>query len=227
MDKRRLPLITPLFALAAVVLRVLPEVSDQLVFVRGGSSVLDLGRLFTCHLVHWSWEHLLWDALVFTVVGSWCERLDRKAFAIFLATAAIAIPPVVLLVNPVLGSYAGLSGLDVGAVMFAVSVSLLRQFPVRKQTRMEGRASGKVSRKPGAALPARQAAARIWFPSLLGIAVVGKVVYELLAGRTVMFDASADFIPVPLAHLVGVCVGAVVAIATVAKNRAVRQDRAA
>ena len=102
--------------------------------------------------------------------------------------------------------------------MFAVTFSLIR---------VVGRARGQVSRTPGAAPPPGQAAAQLGFLGLLGIAVVTKVVYELAAGRTVMFDASADFVPVPLAHLVGLCFGAAVAIATVAKKRAVRQDRAA
>jgi hypothetical protein len=63
--------------------------------------------------------------------------------------------------------------------------------------------------------------------SLLGIAVVAKVIYEVTAGRTVMFDSPAEFVPVPAAHLVGICVGLVVAITAVAKNPPVRQDRIA
>jgi len=229
----RPPLIAPLLAIAAVVLRALPGVSEHLVFARGGSSLFDLGRLLTCHLVHWSWEHLLWDVAVFAVVGSWCERLDRKAFAIFLALAAIAIPPIVLAADPSLGAYAGLSGIDVGAVVFAVTLSLFRMRgragsrQAAAPARMAGRAGGQVSRTPGAAPPPRQATAQSVLVGLLGAAVVAKVVYELAAGRTVMFDASAGFVPVPLAHLIGVCAGLVVALSKVAKNRALRQDRTA
>ena len=227
MARTRLPIIAPLLAIAAVLLRAMPEVSEHLVFERGGLSLLDLGRLVTCHLVHWNWEHLLWDVAVFTVVGSWCERLDRRAFVVFLGLAAIAIPPVVLAAQPELTSYAGLSGIDVGAVIFAVAITLIRQLPLLRQSRMVGRARGQVSRRPGAAPPPRQAGARFVLLGLLGIAVVAKVVYELAAGRTVMFDASADFVPVPLAHLVGVCIGLAVALSTVAKKRLVRQDRTA
>jgi len=223
----RIPIVAPLFALAALILHALPEISDQLVFVRGGSSLLDFGRLFTCHLVHWNWEHLLWDAAVFAVLGSWCERLDRRAFAIFLALAAVAIPPIVLAAHPGLNSYAGLSGLDVGALVFAVTITLFRQFPFRIQSRMEGRDGGRCLESLETAPPPWQAAAQTAVVGLLGVAVLAKVVYELVAGRSVMFDASAGFVPVPLAHLVGLCLGAAVAIATVAKNRPVRQDRAA
>jgi hypothetical protein len=223
--RTRLPVITTILALTAVALRAMPEVSDQLVFERGGPSLLALGRLFSCHLVHWNWAHLLWDVAVFTAVGSWCERLDRKAFAVFLGLAAIAIPPIVLAAHTELSSYAGLSGIDVGALIFAVTISLIRRLPYRRQLRMVGRDGGRCPESLEAAPPPWQAAAQLWFLGLLGAAVVAKVVYELAAGRTVMFDSTADFVPVPLAHLVGICVGMAAALATFAKNRPVRQDR--
>jgi rhomboid family GlyGly-CTERM serine protease len=220
---RRIPLIAPALALTAVAIHALLGAPDYLVFERGGLAPLDLARLFTCHLTHWSWEHLLWDAAVFALVGSWCERIDRRAFAIFLATAAVAIPIIVLAAIPELDSYAGLSGIDVGAVILAVTISLFRRESPVPRSSMRGRARGQVSRKPGVTPPPRQAVAL----GLMGLAVVAKVVYELLAGRTVMFDADAGFVPVPLAHLVGVVVGLVVAFAKVVKQRAVRQDRTA
>lgn len=203
----RMPLLAPLLAIGAVAIHATLGAPEQLIFARDGFAPPDLARLFSCHLVHWNWEHLLWDATVFAVVGSWCERLDRRAFAIFLAVAAFAIPLIVLAVHPEIVSYAGLSGLDVGAVMFGVCVSLFRRVPHVGAVSMEGRAG------------------REWLLGLLGAAVVAKVIYELLAGRTVVFDESAGFVPVPLAHLVGVCVGLAVAIGTVVKGRAVRQDR--
>jgi rhomboid family GlyGly-CTERM serine protease len=185
-----------------VVIHAVLGTPEYLVFERGEGGPLDLARLFTCHLTHWSWEHLLWDAAVFAVVGSWCERLDRRAFAVFLVASAVAIPPIVLLVRSDLGSYAGLSGIDIGAAALAVCLSLGRA--VRRDD--------------------RGAAALI---ATFGVALVAKLIYELVAGRTVMFDEDAGFVPVPLAHLVGVVVGLIVALAKVVKQRPVRQDRAA
>jgi rhomboid family GlyGly-CTERM serine protease len=193
----RAPVIAPVFALAAVSLFLLVGPAEPLLFTRGELGPLALLSLLTCHLAHWSLEHVLWDAAVFALVGSWCERLDRRAFAAFLGIAAVAIPPIVLLARPEITSYAGLSGLDVGALVLAVGLSL-RRGDLRRQ------------------LPVL----------LLGVGVVAKVVYELLAGHTMLFDSSADFVPLPLAHLIGALVGAAVVAARVVKTARLGHNRA-
>jgi rhomboid family GlyGly-CTERM serine protease len=159
---------------------------DGLAYVPGALAAGQWWRLVGCHLAHWSFDHTLWDALTFLLVGSWCEAAGRRRMLAVTLAAAVAIPPVVLAVQPELLAYAGLSGLDV-----ALCALLLTRVTHERW------------RDAGAALRA----------TLVGVGVVmtGKLAYEFLAGGLWFVRSYAsDFVPVPLAHLVGACIGVAV-----------------
>jgi rhomboid family GlyGly-CTERM serine protease len=81
-------------------------------------------RLFTCHLTHWSPEHLAWDLGVFVVLGTICERMSRPRFIVCLISAAVVIVLSIAVLQP--GLYRGLSGID-SALLAWLAVSLLRR----------------------------------------------------------------------------------------------------
>jgi membrane associated rhomboid family serine protease len=67
-------------------------------------------RLWTCHLVHFGWEHALTNLIALTVPAVLTHPQDRRQL---LATALIAAPLLSLLLLPGLaeGQYRGASGL--------------------------------------------------------------------------------------------------------------------
>jgi len=163
-----------------------PGISSQLAWDRRALADGELWRLITGHLVHFSWNHLGWDLLVFAVLGGIWEcsghRYDLVASSL---VAACAISLVVLVLHPDMSSYRGLSGVDSCLVMALVTQSLQR-----------ARHAGKY-----------WLCAALLATLLAGLAKVG---YELATGGTVFVDAAeAGFVPVPVAHLVGGAVGLV------------------
>jgi len=182
----RLPGVSLCVVAVAFALRLWPGAVDGLAYVPGTLASGEWWRLVGCHLAHWSFDHTLWDALTFLLVGSWCEAAGRRQMLAATLAAAVVIPPVVLAVQPELTAYAGLSGLDV-----ALCALLLTRV-----TRERWRDAG--------------APLRV---TLLGVGgvVVFKLVYEFLTGGLWFVRSYAsDFVPVPLAHLVGACIGVAV-----------------
>jgi len=147
--------------------------------------------LFGCHLLHWSSEHLFWDLGMFAVTGYLCERAGRPFYYWTLGMAAVAIPCVVAWYHPELSSYRGLSGIDTALFALLISRAWLQ--------------SG-LSTDP----------AKFWGCLALWLAMFGKSVFELTTGE-VLFVNAENFVPVPVAHLVGMLCGS-----TVAFSQAVR-----
>ena len=138
-------------------------------------------QLLGCHLLHWSGDHLFWDLGMFTVLGSICERLNRKAFAIVMLASAILIPPTVGLFYPAIETYRGLSGLDTALFGMATLSFIVERLGDRDTT--------------GVA---------VYTVLLIGMFL--KIGHELLHGNT-FFVESNNFQPVPIAHVVGAIVG--------------------
>lgn len=162
-------------------MQALPTVSNALAFDRSAVAAGHTYRLLTAQLTHWSWSHLAWDLLVLITAGSACERRDRPLFLGCLAAALVVLPMTLLVVDPGLDFYRGLSGID--ASMFV----LLAGHLIRE---------GLSQRRPLKAL-----VTGAW---LVGFA--GKIAYEYATGATVFVDGSTAQ-AVPLAHVVGAAVG--------------------
>jgi rhomboid family GlyGly-CTERM serine protease len=143
-----------------------------------------LWRWITCHLTHWSGDHLFWDQLVFVALAAVCERLDRRRFAWALAISAPAISLAVATCQPQLQSYRGLSGID--SALFGLLCGQL--------------------------LTTRQRTLRMIIAAT-ALLFVTKLVIEILTDGAVFVDSGrAGFAPVPLAHAVGAVSGFVCAI---------------
>ena len=167
-------------------LRLWPGAVEELAYVPGTLARGEWWRLLGCHLAHWSFDHTLWDALTFLVVGGWCEAAGRGRMVAATLAGAVVIPPVVLAVQPELSAYAGLSGLDVA--LYALLVA---------------RVARERWRDGGAPLRAALVAA--------SAGLVGKVACELATGGLWFVRShGGDFVPVPLAHLIGGCIGGAV-----------------
>lgn len=177
----------PLAALGAVAIAFLPGAPEALQLDRAALDRGELHRLLTCHLTHWTADHLFWDAVVLAALGAWAERLDRARALVCAALAAIAIAIAVWAFTGV-ATYRGLSGVD--SAIFALVATLVARRALASGDR--------------GALAAAAAA---------GGSFLGKTLYELTTGATMFVDsAAADMVPLPLVHIVGASVGLIVGV---------------
>ena len=170
-----------------------------LIFVSGGATLalqLDRSqvaggqwwRLVTGHVTHWSADHLFWDLLAFVALGVAAEVASRKKFIATLLAGGLLISGAVLLSEPEMQLYRGLSGLD--SALFALVAATWLIELARGRAWQAAIASGLI---------------------LAGFAA--KTAYEAISGQTVFVDCgAADFIPLPIAHAIGAVTGLVVAL---------------
>ena len=177
--------ITMAIVLVTVVAFLVPSMADGMMLDLSQPLFSQIGQMFSCHLLHWSFEHFAWDLFMFVLVGAICERRSCWGYLIVLAVSAILIPIFVAELTPTLGSYRGLSGLDTGIFTFA-AILLIKEALHEKNLFSAG----------------------VYAVMLLGL--IGKTVFELVGGSTLFVESSA-FTPVPIAHIVGAMVGAFVA----------------
>lgn len=137
--------------------------------------------LLTCHWLHWSDSHLFWDLVVFAIVGVLCEFLYPKHFWRTLLSSSILIPVLVMISEPQLLCYRGLSGLDSALVALLVTRLLLEDIRRRNPQ--------------GIAV----------FSIFLVLQFL-KIAAEVLVQGN-LFVTNGDFIPAPLAHLTGASIG--------------------
>jgi rhomboid family GlyGly-CTERM serine protease len=180
---RRPGCVSLLLSAAAVLIWISPSATSALQYDRSALAAGELWRIVSCHLTHFSLEHLFWDVLMFAVIGTLCERRSSRRFLACLAGAAVVIPAAVWLLQPGLEIYRGLSGLD-SALFVLLGVQFLRE----------------------------QAAARhrtgVAAAVLLLLAFGAKITFESVTGAAV-FVADDAMVPVPLAHVAGGSIGLV------------------
>jgi rhomboid family GlyGly-CTERM serine protease len=175
-------------AVAAAMAAAAPPAALE--YRRGAVLGGEVWRLLTGHWVHFSAAHLAWDLLAMLALAWACRDAPRRAL-LALATASVAIPLAVAMLQPELAIYRGLSGL--ASTLFVLAAC----------RRLVPRAG---SEDVGAARSRRVAA--------LALALFGaKVAWEAATGAALFVDgAAAGFQPVPLAHLVGGLCGALASL---------------
>jgi rhomboid family GlyGly-CTERM serine protease len=156
-------------------------------------------RVLTCHFVHWSADHLLWDALAFAILLAMCGTRDLRRTLATVGLSALTIPLAIMIFLPQMQTYRGLSGID-SALFGLASALLLQRLPKSNRFARSG----------------------VW---IIGIAFAIKLLIEIATGASVFVDsAAAQFVPVPLAHLVGFAIGLFCSIAGVGRFRTPRYD---
>jgi rhomboid family GlyGly-CTERM serine protease len=182
----RVPWLTALILGASVVVSGASGVAERLQFEPAIFMSGEWWRGLSCHFAHCSPDHLLWNVAALGTLGAVCESHARRGFLWLLAFTMIAVPLTLLLLQPELPSYRGLSGLASGCFTL-VTVRIARRAAVHGERW-------------------RAVAACV----LLGL-FAAKTVFELVRGEAVFADgAAAGFVPVPLAHAVAGAVGLVV-----------------
>jgi rhomboid family GlyGly-CTERM serine protease len=180
--KFRLPFLTLALAALALLIHLVPGAAAGMQYDRAAIAGGEWWRLLTGHLAHFSANHLVWDVGMLLALGFAAERESAAGCAYALGLASVAISAAIWVAQPQFVIYRGLSGLDCALGGFLAG-SLLRR-PQR--------------------IAVLAGAATLLF-------VGAKAAFEAATGSTA-FANGVGYAPVPLAHLVGLAVGALVAL---------------
>ncbi len=169
-------------ALATLFVALIPGMDSRLELSRSALAAGEGWRLVTGHLVHFGTGHLVWDLVVFSVLGAFAEARGRRRLLLLLGIASLGISVGVLLCVPLIDVYRGLSGLDC-ALFGLLAADLFWDAMALRKTSL------------------------CWW---VGLGVVGfccKTLYEVLSSQTFFVHSNGDFAPVPIAHLIGFLLG--------------------
>jgi rhomboid family GlyGly-CTERM serine protease len=137
-------------------------------------------RLWTAHLVHFGASHVGWNLAVFVPAAAWAERLAPGRVRLFLVIAPGGIGLALLVLEPTLTRYAGLSGVAAGVLALLAFLKL------------------------------RTSDADPWFWRGALVLLAGKIAAETWLGRALFAHfTTTGTEAVPLAHLAGVACAAV------------------
>jgi len=90
--------ITLTIATATLMVFLIPGLEGVLDYQTNAPALHQLLQIFTCHTAHWSFDHLIWDLVMFVTMGVICERRNSTQFAIVLILSAISDRPEILVV---------------------------------------------------------------------------------------------------------------------------------
>ena len=177
-----LPFISISLAILSLVFYCSGDAAAFLQYDRSAIANGEAWRIITGHFAHWSLDHFLWCTITFLVLGSICEKLNKKGFIISLAASAIIIPFACWFLAPGMILYRGLSGLC-SSIFILGSGLMIRNALVDREW------------------------LHVILPAAGGVLFFAKILYEFIYGQTLFVQSNELFSPVPLAHLVGGIVG--------------------
>ena len=180
--------VTLAISIAALVIATMPALAEALQFDRAAIAAGELWRLATCHLTHWNGEHILWDLLMFAVLGALCEWRSPARMRWCAVAGAAAVSATVIWLFPTVELYRGLSGIDT-ALFTLLAIALLRD--ARRE----------------------QNVGQMFCTGGLLIGLAAKIAYEAVGGQTIFVEqTAAGFLPLVWDHVAGALVGAILAM---------------
>lgn len=126
------PWATAAIVIVAVASFGIPAVSEALVYDRVALLGGQVWRLWTGHAVHVTLAHLFWNLALVGFVGGWLELLAPRSTRGFYGLAPVVVSGMLLLLEPSLGRYAGLSGIGAGLTVLLA----LRQWRSAHESRI-------------------------------------------------------------------------------------------
>ena len=122
----------PVFVVAAaLVVYVVPGANGTLVYDRGAILHGEVWRLVTGHWVHFSPSQLSCDVAVLGISGWLIGARGDRNFAVLCLLAAVAIGSVLLILEPGLAYYGGLSGIGMASTVYLALQALHEPPPWR------------------------------------------------------------------------------------------------
>ncbi len=151
----RLPVITLLLVGGGVLVALFPGWSSWLVYDRSAILSGQIWRMFTGHWVHFSTSHLVYDSLALGVAGWIIESQKLPHFGWLCLLAPWLISAILLVFEPQMKLFGGLSALATTAIVYLALFGLHDNAPWRW----------------------------ICLTTLLGI--TGKIIFEMTTGRMI------------------------------------------
>jgi rhomboid family GlyGly-CTERM serine protease len=116
-----------LFVVPATLAWLIPAAQGSGLYGRPAILHGEWWRLWTGHWVHFSASHLAWNLAVVLGAGAWLERRHQGLLFGFTLLAAPLISLTLLLGEPAMQTYGGLSGLATGVVVLLALTELGRR----------------------------------------------------------------------------------------------------
>lgn len=142
-------------------------------------------RLFTCHFTHLSFEHWLWDIIMFVTIGFLSLKKEFKKSLICLILSSFIITFSVFIFMPHLNYYRGLSGIDSALFIFFIGILFFENLKEKNKK-------------------------NIIFFNIIFILFIIKIIFEFKTNNAVFVNFEKNTIPVPIAHLSGAVTGILV-----------------
>ncbi|MFT3782324.1 MAG: rhombosortase [Nibricoccus sp.] len=118
LDPKRLPWYYLAIVVVAAVAVAVPSIRPALVYNRAAISQGELWRIWTGHLVHFGWPHGLADGSLFVLIGWVLERSQKRFSHLALLIQPVVVSAALYWFDPMMNIYGGLSGLNVGLLVF-------------------------------------------------------------------------------------------------------------
>ena len=152
----RLPVFTLLIFGGGVVIAMFPDWSEWLVYDRSAILSGEIWRMFTGHWVHFSITHLVCDLLVLGIAGWIIEAQRLPNFRWLCALTPWLTSAVLLLFEPKMKLFGGLSGLATTMVVYLALFGLHNAAPWR------------------------------WVCLAILMGFIGKILFEITTGRMIL-----------------------------------------
>jgi len=108
-------------ALVAVLIQAIPSLRAVLVYDRSALADGELWRVWTGHLVHFGWPHLVVDAGLLAILGWYGER----RYPAFTRWGLLLMPPFISAAiwsfDPAMQRYGGLSAVNLGLLLYVAA----------------------------------------------------------------------------------------------------------
>ena len=117
----KIPKYTAVIFILCIASYSIPNLSPFLIYDRNAILTGEIWRLFSAHIVHFSLSHLLCNLTVFVIAGGIIESKGDKIFGLLIFIASLLVSITLLVTEPEMSYYGGLSGL---ACSMAVYVAL-------------------------------------------------------------------------------------------------------
>ena len=118
LDLRRFPWFYLAVFVAAGIVTGSQALRDALVYNRFDINHGELWRIWTGHIVHFGWPHYVADGALFLVIGWALERAHPLFGRLSLILLPLVISATIFWFDPQMNVYGGLSGVNVGLLVF-------------------------------------------------------------------------------------------------------------
>jgi rhomboid family GlyGly-CTERM serine protease len=176
----RLPVLTLLLVGTAVVIAQCPALSSWLIYDRSAILSGQIWRMFTGHWVHFSTSHLVYDSVALGIAGWMIETQKLRNFGWLCLLAPWFISSALLVFEPQMQWFGGLSALATTAVAYLALCGLHDSADWR------------------------------WVCLALLLGIVGKIAFEITTGRMMFVSGANNSITVcTSSHVAGVLIALV------------------